>query len=40
MSQDADNRLHVFVPCTDETVRHIWQLSGGGWSDWASLGAP
>lgn len=36
---NSDGRLEVFAEFGPE-VLHIWQHSGGGWSDWHSLGLP
>jgi hypothetical protein len=42
VGRNADGRLEAFAPATDGALWHIWQDPGaaGGWSNWASLGAP
>jgi hypothetical protein len=38
VGQNADGRLEVFTLDGNNNIRHIWQLSGDGWSGWDSLG--
>lgn len=38
VEENADGRLEVFGPGSDDTVWHRWQLSGGGWSPWTRFG--
>ena len=41
VAQSADGRLEVFAVGRDGALWHIWQTSvNGGWSSWASHGAP
>jgi hypothetical protein len=38
--QNWDGRLEAFSLGQNGVVYHNWQRAGGGWSGWASLGAP
>jgi hypothetical protein len=43
VAQSADGRLEFFMGFQEgstQAVWHRWQRQEGGWSDWASLGAP
>ncbi|MFJ3879143.1 hypothetical protein ACIPW5_16935 [Streptomyces sp. NPDC090077] len=38
VGQNSDGRLEVFAVKNDNSLYHRWQLPGGGWSAWTSLG--
>ncbi|MEV0274261.1 MAG: hypothetical protein HOV71_07175 [Hamadaea sp.] len=38
VTHNQDGRLEIFGRAAGGDLNHKWQLSGGGWSGWASLG--
>lgn len=38
VGHNQDGRLEIFGRADGGDINHMWQLSGGGWSGWASLG--